>query len=199
MMGTFTNVIVMVTLLPLVTCDLCETGVHKRDNVCTDQCKRNTTCSCEASRGTEIEHCRQYCSYFTKICSSMTCKGGLTCNQYCGKALCNMTCSENADICRQNCTSPGRCDIIKCSSARCDQRCANCTMICTSEVEECKQSCLGGSCNLKCAASNCVPDCKAASNSTCEVDKSGKNVNAGHSTYYSLLLVVLMVAVLFIV
>lgn len=199
-MALLLNVIViisMVTLLPPITCELCETGVVKPYRICSDQCIQNTTCSCEAAVGSEIQHCRQYCSYFTKVCSSMTCKGGLTCNQYCGKARCNMTCSENQDICRQNCTYPGKCDIIQCSSVKCDQRCANCTMICTSDVEECKQRCLGGSCNMKCAARNCVPDCKT-SNSTCGVDTGGRNVNGGEYTNSSSLLIAFMLGAVII-
>lgn len=196
-MVPLSNIILVVSiaiLLPLVTSDLCETGVLKPYDTCSDQCLQNTTCSCDAAVGSEIQHCRQYCSYFTKVCTSMACKGGLTCEQYCGKAQCNMTCSENQDRCLQNCTYPGKCDIIECSSVKCDQRCADCTMICTSKVEECKQSCLGGACNMTCSARNCLTDCNA-SNSTCEVDKSGRNVNRGECVDYSTLLMVFVLGV----
>lgn len=195
MMRSISNIIViisMVMVIPFVTCELCKTGVVKDDyKICSDQCIWNTTCSCEAQQGTGIEHCKQYCTYFTHVCSSMTCRGGLSCSQYCGKARCNMTCENNAGICRQNCPSPGKCDIIKCSSATCDQRCANCQMICTNEVENCKQTCLGGSCELKCAAKNCLNECKI-NGTRCEVDESGKT-SRGDYVDLSITLAILVV------
>lgn len=173
----FLGIAILISLLQLANCTLC---ILRPMDRCINQCNQNsTTCYCEADVDGVVKHCKQVCDQpHSERCPNMVCKGGKTCVQLCGDAACNMTCSENTEYCHQNCSSPqGKCDILKCSSAECVQFCSNCTMICTEQVKQCKQTCLGGSCSLKCKARNCINACGEGNETQCEVDAT-ENVDA---------------------